>query len=113
MYPCIVGHEIVGKAVHVGAKVITVKVGDTVGVGANAWSCGECRSCLTDNEQYCVSVYLHRHEELAANQKQLDLVETYNFKYKDGSRSYGGYANYSRTHEKYDIHIHSKTVRTI
>jgi alcohol dehydrogenase (NADP+) len=56
MYPCIVGHEIVGKAVRVGAKVTTVKIGDRVGVGANAWSCGECRSCLTDNEQYCVSV---------------------------------------------------------
>jgi alcohol dehydrogenase (NADP+) len=55
MYPCIVGHEIVGKAVRVGAKVTTVNVGDTVGVGANAWSCGECHSCLTDNEQYCVS----------------------------------------------------------
>jgi alcohol dehydrogenase (NADP+) len=56
MYPCIVGHEIVGKAVRVGSKVTTIKVGDTVGVGANAWSCGECRSCLSDSEQYCVII---------------------------------------------------------
>ncbi|OBT64954.1 hypothetical protein VE03_05627 [Pseudogymnoascus sp. 23342-1-I1] len=83
MYPCIVGHEIVGKAVRIGSKVTTIKVGDTVGVGANAWSCGECRSCLSDSEQYCP-----------------DLVETYNFKYKDGSRAYGGYSDYSRTHER-------------
>jgi len=27
MYPCIVGHEIVGRAVRAGAKVATVKVG--------------------------------------------------------------------------------------
>lgn len=56
MYPCIVGHEIVGKAVRIGPNVTTIKVGDTVGVGANAWSCGECRSCLSDSEQYCVSL---------------------------------------------------------
>ncbi|KAK4976742.1 hypothetical protein LTR42_002787 [Elasticomyces elasticus] len=30
-----------------------------------------------------------------------DLVEAYNFKYRDGSRSYGGYANYIRVDERF------------
>ncbi|KAK5754043.1 hypothetical protein LTS12_015897 [Elasticomyces elasticus] len=30
-----------------------------------------------------------------------DLVETYNFKYRGGSRSYGGYANYIRVDERF------------
>jgi alcohol dehydrogenase (NADP+) len=59
MYPVVVGHEIVGKAVRVGPKVTSVKVGDMVGVGANAWSCGECQACQTNNEQYCVSPLIH------------------------------------------------------
>ena len=57
MYPIVVGHEIVGKAVRVGSRVSLVKVGDTVGVGANSWSCGECRACKRDLEQYCVCVF--------------------------------------------------------
>ncbi len=54
MYPIVVGHEIVGKAVRIGSKVTEVQVGDTVGVGANSWSCGTCKSCKDDSEQYCV-----------------------------------------------------------
>ena len=54
MYPIVVGHEIVGKVVGVGSKVSLVKVGDVVGVGANSWSCGQCRACKRDLEQYCV-----------------------------------------------------------
>jgi alcohol dehydrogenase (NADP+) len=33
MYPCVVGHEIVGEAVRVGKDVEGIKVGDQVGVG--------------------------------------------------------------------------------
>lgn len=55
MYSIVVGHEIVGTIVRVGSKVSEFEVGDMVGVGANAWSCGECRSCKKDLEQYCVS----------------------------------------------------------
>lgn len=50
------GHEIVGIAEKVGSKVKTIKVGDTVGVGPMAGSCGECKLCLSDNEQYCKKV---------------------------------------------------------
>ncbi|RDW67563.1 zinc-binding dehydrogenase-2 [Coleophoma cylindrospora] len=40
-YVCCVGHEIIGKAVRVGEKVKHVKLGDRVGVGAQALSCLE------------------------------------------------------------------------
>lgn len=51
--PLCVGHEIIGKAVKVGDKVTTVKVGDRVGVGAQIWACLECKNCKSDNENYC------------------------------------------------------------
>jgi alcohol dehydrogenase (NADP+) len=38
-----VGHEIAGKAIKVGPKVKSIKVGDRVGVGAQVFACLECR----------------------------------------------------------------------
>jgi alcohol dehydrogenase (NADP+) len=55
-YPCVVGHEIVGKAVRVGKDVKNgVKVGDRVGVGAQSGAClkGDCPSCANGSENYC------------------------------------------------------------
>ena len=55
-YPCVVGHEIVGKAVRVGKDVKNgVKVGDRVGVGAQSGAClkGDCASCADGSENYC------------------------------------------------------------
>lgn len=51
--PICVGHEVVGKAVRVGDKVTTIKVGDRVGVGAQIKACLECKMCKNDNENYC------------------------------------------------------------
>lgn len=51
--PLCVGHEIVGKAIKVGDKVTTIKVGDRVGVGAQIWACLDCKVCKSDNENYC------------------------------------------------------------
>ena len=51
--PLCVGHEVIGKAVKVGPKVTTIKVGDRVGVGAQIASCLECYNCTHDNENYC------------------------------------------------------------
>lgn len=76
MYPCIVGHEIIGTAVKVGSKAERgIKVGDRVGVGAQSGSClkPECEECASGLENHC----------LIAN------VGTYNSKYPDGSKSYG------------------------
>jgi propanol-preferring alcohol dehydrogenase len=51
-YPRILGHEIAGEIVAVGAGVRNVKVGD--GVTAYFYlTCGECRWCRTDRETLC------------------------------------------------------------
>ena len=52
-YPCVPGHEIVGKVVAVGAHVSRYKIGDRVGVGCMVDSCRECESCKAGLEQYC------------------------------------------------------------
>ncbi|HVI57292.1 MAG TPA: NAD(P)-dependent alcohol dehydrogenase [Luteimonas sp.] len=53
MYPCVPGHEIVGKVSAVGADVTGFKVGDTVGVGCLVGSCQHCAACGEGLEQYC------------------------------------------------------------
>lgn len=85
---CCVGHEIVGHAVRVGSNVRHIKVGDRVGVGAQARSCMglECPDCSEGREQYC----------------KVANVLTYNGQYADGEGvSYGGYADYNRTHSRF------------
>jgi alcohol dehydrogenase (NADP+) len=52
-YPCVPGHEIVGRATAVGAQVQKFKVGDTVGVGCMVDSCRTCANCKEDLEQFC------------------------------------------------------------
>jgi len=87
-YPVVVGHEIVGTAIKVGANVKHVKIGDIVGVGAQSGSCLKCETCSKHKEQYCEAV-----------------TGTYNSKYADGSQSYGGYADYSRVPGHFVIKI--------
>jgi len=57
------------------------RVGDRVGVGAQSSSClkPECEECSSGIENHCAN-----------------FTGTYNSKYPDGSKSYGGYADYSR-----------------
>lgn len=82
-FPICVGHEIVGHAVRVGSKVSGIKVGDRVGVGAQCGAClnqhGDCEACADGTEQYCPKI-----------------VATYNAKWPDGTKTYGGYADYWR-----------------
>ncbi len=52
-YPCVPGHEIVGKVSAVGSAVTKFKVGDTVGVGCLVGSCRTCSACRDGLEQYC------------------------------------------------------------
>lgn len=78
-----VGHEIVGEAIKVGPKVTLIKPGQRVGVGAQSYSCLDCKQCANDNETYC--------------RKQLD---TYGAVWPDtGLVSQGGYSSHVRTHE--------------
>ena len=53
VFPCLPGHEIVGRAVRVGPSVSRIKVGDLVGVGCMIDSCRTCDACKSGEENYC------------------------------------------------------------
>ncbi len=53
VYPCMPGHEIVGRVARIGASVGKVKVGDIVGVGCMIDSCRACEACQAGLENYC------------------------------------------------------------
>ncbi len=52
-FPCVPGHEIVGRVSAVGASVSRFKEGDVVGVGCMVDSCKSCHSCDEGLEQFC------------------------------------------------------------
>src|ERR1700736_3893836 len=52
-YPCVPGHEIVGRVVNVGGAVKKFKTGDIAAVGCLVDSCRTCASCRAGDEQYC------------------------------------------------------------
>lgn len=54
-YPCVPGHEIVGRVTRVGANVTTFKVGDTSAVGCMVDSCRTCANCTDGLENYCTN----------------------------------------------------------
>jgi alcohol dehydrogenase (NADP+) len=90
---CCVGHEIIGHAVRVGKNVKDIKVGDRVGVGAQGRSClsPECPDCSVGRENYC---------------RRPGRASTYNSRYPgDEGKSYGGYADYNRTHHAFVFKI--------
>ncbi len=53
VYPCVPGHEIVGRVTKVGAKVTKHKIGDLVGVGCLVDSDHDCPQCRAGLEQFC------------------------------------------------------------
>jgi uncharacterized zinc-type alcohol dehydrogenase-like protein len=53
VYPCLPGHEVVGRVRRVGDAVSKQAVGDIVGVGCMLDSCRQCAPCLNHEEQYC------------------------------------------------------------
>jgi uncharacterized zinc-type alcohol dehydrogenase-like protein len=53
VYPCVPGHEIVGRVVKVGSAVKKFKEGDIAAVGCMVDSCRKCAHCLAGEEQYC------------------------------------------------------------
>src|SRR4028118_342421 len=76
-YPCVPGHEIVGRIVSVGDHVTKFKVGDIGAVGCMVDSCRECEYCKEGLEQYCVP----------------GATQTYNSPDKHlGTQTYGGYS---------------------
>src|ERR1700754_4393867 len=74
VYPCVPGHEIVGRVTKVGSAVKKFKEGDLAAVGCMVDSDGTCPECRAGNEQFCPNVTL-----------------TYNFPDKHtGKVTYGG-----------------------
>lgn len=77
IYPCVPGHEIVGRVTKVGSAVTTFKPGDLAAVGCMVDSDRTCSECQAGLEQFCRSVTL-----------------TYNFPDKHlGGVTYGGYSD--------------------
>jgi uncharacterized zinc-type alcohol dehydrogenase-like protein len=55
VYPCVPGHEIVGRVVKTGNAASKFKAGDLAAVGCMVDSCRACASCRAGEEQYCDS----------------------------------------------------------
>jgi propanol-preferring alcohol dehydrogenase len=53
--PLVLGHEIVGRVVAVGAEVHDFAVGERVGVPWLGWTCGDCLYCRRGQENLCVA----------------------------------------------------------
>jgi uncharacterized zinc-type alcohol dehydrogenase-like protein len=58
VYPCVPGHEIVGRVAKVGAAVTKFKPGDLVGVGCLVDSDRICPNCREGLEQFCPGLIL-------------------------------------------------------
>jgi uncharacterized zinc-type alcohol dehydrogenase-like protein len=88
-FPCVPGHEIVGRVSAVGAHVADYKVGDLVGVGCIVDSCKHCDDCESGLENYCDG-----------------MIGTYNFPTPDAPGwTLGGYSQNIVVHERYVLRI--------
>src|SRR5246127_2350076 len=90
VYPCVPGHEIVGRVVKVGSGVKKFKEGDIAAVGCMVDSCRVCASCRDGEEQYCEN----------------GLTLTYNGEDKIlGGVTYGGYSESIVVDESYVLRV--------
>jgi alcohol dehydrogenase (NADP+) len=90
VYPCVPGHEIVGRVVKVGSAVKKLKEGDIAAVGCMVDSCRKCASCLAGDEQYCENF----------------MTLTYNGEDKIlGGVTYGGYSDSIVVDENYVLRV--------
>ena len=58
VYPCVPGHEIVGRVTKVGSAVTKFKPGDLAAVGCMVDSDGTCPECQAGLEQFCPNLTL-------------------------------------------------------
>jgi alcohol dehydrogenase (NADP+) len=90
-YPCVPGHEIVGRVTKVGSAVTRFKPCDLAAVGCLVDSDGTCPECKAGFEQFCPNLTL-----------------TYNFLDKHlGGVTYGGYSDSIVVTERFVLHVPS------
>nr|WP_281418477.1 NAD(P)-dependent alcohol dehydrogenase [Azospirillum soli] len=88
-WPCVPGHEIVGRVSAVGAHVSGFRAGDLVGIGCIVDSCRHCPDCEDGLENYCDG-----------------MVGTYNSPTDDPpGHTLGGYSQRIVVHERYVLRI--------
>ncbi|PYE90054.1 NAD(P)-dependent alcohol dehydrogenase [Phyllobacterium leguminum] len=88
-WPCVPGHEIVGRISAVGSQVTGFHEGDLVGVGCIVDSCRHCVECDDDLENYCDH-----------------MVGTYNGPTLDApGHTLGGYSQQIVVHQRYALRI--------
>lgn len=76
-FPCVPGHEIVGRVTKAGREVKNFREGDLAAVGCMVDSCRTCKNCRDHLEQFCDN----------------GVIFTYNSKDKHtGGVTYGGYS---------------------
>ena len=91
VYPCIVGHEILGRVTKVGSAVSKFKPGDLAAVGCMVDSDGTCPECKAGLEQFCPNPTF-----------------TYNFPDKHlGGVTYGGYSDSIVVDQWFVLHVPS------
>ena len=91
VYPCVPGHEIVGRVTRVGSSVVKFKPGDLAAVGCLVDSDRTCPECQAGLEQFCPNFTL-----------------TYNFPDKHtGSVTYGGYSDSIVVDERFVLRVPS------
>jgi alcohol dehydrogenase (NADP+) len=91
VYPCVPGHEIVGRVTKVGSSVTRFKVGDLAGVGCLVDSDRTCPECQAGLEQFCPNGTL-----------------TYGGKDKHlGGVTYGGYSDGVVVDERFVLRVPS------
>ncbi|UUT22427.1 NAD(P)-dependent alcohol dehydrogenase [Pseudomonas sp. T8] len=88
-FPCVPGHEIVGRVAAVGVHVHGFRPGDLVGIGCIVDSCKHCADCEDGLENYCDG-----------------MIGTYNFPTPDAPGwTLGGYSQQIVVHERYVLRI--------
>ncbi len=91
VYPCVPGHEIVGRVTRVGPAVRKFKPGDLAAVGCMVDSDRTCPECRAGLEQFCPNYTL-----------------TYNFPDKHlGGVTYGGYSDSIVVDQRFVLHVPS------
>jgi uncharacterized zinc-type alcohol dehydrogenase-like protein len=92
VWPCVPGHELVGRVTAVGASVATHRVGDVVAAGCMVDSCRQCSPCRSGLEQYCEGPH--------------GWTATYNGPMKpDGSNTFGGYTDHVVVDEHFVLRV--------